>query len=39
MLLHLTSHEGGALFGALLLGLGLGWAARAVWRARRRHER
>lgn len=36
MLMHLTSQEGGALLGALLLGLALGWAAHAVRRARRR---
>lgn len=39
MLLHLTPHEGGVLLGVLLLGAGLGWAARAAWRRLRRPAR
>ena len=29
MLLHLTSHEAGPLLGAIVLGILMGWAARA----------
>ncbi|MDA1260390.1 MAG: hypothetical protein O3A20_07180 [Planctomycetota bacterium] len=38
MLLHLISHEAGPLLGAIVLGILMGWAARAgvrVFRARR----
>lgn len=37
MLLHLTTQDGGLVLGVLLLGIGLGWAARSAlreWRAR-----
>jgi len=39
MLLHLTSQDGGLILGAILLGIGLGWAARSAfrgWRSRGR---
>ncbi len=39
MLLHLTIEDGGLIFGAILLGIGLGWAARSAvrgWRSRNR---
>lgn len=39
MLLHLTIENGGLILGVLLLGVGLGWAARSAvrgWRSRNR---